>query len=154
MDGRRFARFHLDVGIGDILILPIQKIRGQDWLGFAEIPAAEMRLISKEQQVAEKLHAYTLPRSTPNSRVKDLVDLLLLIRTGEVRQAQLAEAVRLTFGQRKTHAIPPALVAPPETWESQFRTLANECGLVSGMKDSFREVESFLDQVLRPRKTK
>ena len=35
-----------------------------------EIPAAEMRLISKEQQVAEKLHAYTLPRNTPNSRVK------------------------------------------------------------------------------------
>jgi hypothetical protein len=63
-------------GIGDVLIQPLQKIRGEDWLGFAEIPAAEMRLISKEQQVAEKLHAYTLPRSTPNSRVKDLVDLL------------------------------------------------------------------------------
>jgi hypothetical protein len=35
------------------LITPLQKIQGQDWLGFAEIPAAEMRLISKEQQVAE-----------------------------------------------------------------------------------------------------
>jgi hypothetical protein len=53
MDGRTFAKFHLDVGIGDVLITPLQKIQGQDWLGFAEIPAAEMRLISKEQQVAE-----------------------------------------------------------------------------------------------------
>ena len=73
MDGRAFSRFHLDVGIDDVLIEPLQRIQGHDWLGFAEIPPAEMRLISKEQQVAEKLHAYTLPRSTPNSRVKDLV---------------------------------------------------------------------------------
>ena len=116
-----FAKFHLDVGIGDVLIQPLQKIQGQDWLGFAEIPAAEMRLISKEQQVAEKLHAYTLPRSTPNSRVKDLVDLLLLIRTGEVRQAQLAEAVRMTFDRRKTHAIPSTLVPPPESWEAPIQ---------------------------------
>jgi Nucleotidyl transferase AbiEii toxin, Type IV TA system len=154
MDGRTFARFHLDVGIGDVLIQPLQKIQGQDWFGFAGIPAAEMGLISKEQQVAEKLHAYTLPRSTPNSRVKDLVDLLLLIRTGEVRQAQLAEAVRVTFDRRKTHAIPATLVPPPESWEGQFRTLATECGLTSGMEDSFREVEGFLAQVLRPAKTK
>lgn len=148
MDGRTFANFHLDVGIGDVLILPLQKIRGLDWLAFAEISAAEMRLISKEQQVAEKLHAYTLPRSTRNSRVKDLVDLLLLIRTGEVRQTQLAEAVRMTFDRRKTHAIPLDLVPPPESWESQFKALASECGLASGMEDSFREVESFLAQVL------
>jgi hypothetical protein len=77
-----------------------------------------------------------LPRSTPNSRVKDLVDLLLLARTGEVRQAQLAEAVPMTFDRRKTHAIPSALVPPPETWERQFRALAAECGLTSGMEDS------------------
>jgi hypothetical protein len=154
MDGRTFSKFHLDVGIGDVLIQPLQKIQGQDWLGFAEIPAAEMRLISKEQQVAEKLHAYTLPRSTPNSRVKDLVDLLLLIRTGEVHLAQLAEAVRMTFDRRKTHAIPSALVPPPESWEGQFRALATECRLTSGAEDSFREVEAFLAQVLSPGKTK
>jgi hypothetical protein len=129
-----FARFHLDVGIGDVVIQPFQTIQGQDWLGFAGIPAAAMRLISKEQQIAEKLHAYTLPRSTPNSRVKDLVDLLLLIRTGDVRQAQLAEAVRITFDRRKTHAVPPTLVPPPESWEIQFRELAAECWPMASWK--------------------
>jgi len=29
--------------------------------------------------VRREVHAYTLPRSTPNSRVKDLVDMALLI---------------------------------------------------------------------------
>lgn len=154
MDGRTFAKFHLDVGIGDVLIPLLQKIQGQDWLGFAEIPAAEMRLISKEQQVAEKLHAYTLPRSTPNSRVKDLVDLLLLVRTGEVRQTQLREAVHMTFDRRKMHATPSALVSPPESCERQFRALAIECGITSSMEDSFHEVETFLAQVLHPGQAK
>lgn len=118
------------------LIPPLQKLQGRDWLGFAEIPTAEVRLISKEQQVAEKLHAYGLPRSTPNSRVKDLVDLLLLVRSREARQDQLVEAVRMTFDRRKTHAIPSALVPPPESWEGQFRGLATECRIASGMSDS------------------
>ena len=154
MDGRTFSKFHLDVGIGDVLMPPLQKLRGKDWLGFAEIPAAEMRLISKEQQVAEKLHAYTLPRSTPNSRVKDLVDLLLLVRTGEVRQPQLAEALRMTFDRRKTHTIPSTLVPPPESWDGQFRALATDCGIASGMDDCFHEVQTFLAPVLHPGKAK
>lgn len=86
--------------------------------------------------------------------MKDLVDLLLLIRIGEVRQTQLGDAVRMTFDRRKTHTIPLALVPPPESWESQFRTLAAECGLASVMGDSFAEVEAFLDQVLRAGKAK
>jgi hypothetical protein len=149
MDGRIFARFHLDVGLGDVVIQPLQKIQGQDWLGFAGIPAAAMRLISKEQQIAEKLHAYTLPRSAPNSRVKDLVDLLLLVRKGDMRHAQLAEAIRMTFGHRKTHSVPTTLNPPPESWETQFTELAVECGLSSRLAESFTEVRSFFDPLLR-----
>ena len=39
-------------------------------------------MIGREQQFAEKLHAYTLPRNSANSRVKDLVDMALLIGSG------------------------------------------------------------------------
>jgi Nucleotidyl transferase AbiEii toxin, Type IV TA system len=152
MDGRIFARFHLDVGIGDVVMQPLETIQGQDWLGFAGVSAAAMRLISKEQQVAEKLHAYTLPRSTPNSRVKDLVDLLLLIRTGDLRQANLAEAVCMTFERRKTHPIPTTLVPPPESWNSQFGGLAAECGLSSGLDEGFAEMKAFFDPLLHSSK--
>ena len=72
--------------------------------------------------MAEKLHAYTLPRNTANSRVKDLVDLLLLIRSGDVSLEKLPEAIRMTFERRKTHAIPTQLASPPESWNTQFRT--------------------------------
>jgi hypothetical protein len=36
MDGRIFARFHLDVGIDDIVMQPLETIQGQDWLGLLE----------------------------------------------------------------------------------------------------------------------
>ena len=63
--------------------------------------------ISKEQQFAEKLHAYTLPRpDAPNSRVKDLVDMILLIQMSTMDKAVLERAIQTTFELRGTHAVP------------------------------------------------
>jgi len=60
--GRVFTKFHLDVGIGDAVAHPTELIKGRNWLDFAGLPPAMLMAISKEQQFAEKLHAYTLPR--------------------------------------------------------------------------------------------
>lgn len=60
MNQRIFARFHLDAGIGDVVMQPVELITGRDWLGFAGIAASQIRLITREQQLAEKIHAYTL----------------------------------------------------------------------------------------------
>jgi hypothetical protein len=58
-------------------------------------------MISREQQFAEKLHAYTRPRTDrDNSRVKDLVDLLLLVRT-QMRPRRLRESIERTFAHRQ-----------------------------------------------------
>ena len=69
MAGRTFVKFHLDVGIGDVVLDPPEHARMRDWLGFAGIAPPDVPMIQREQQFAEKLHAYTLPRTTPNSRV-------------------------------------------------------------------------------------
>lgn len=37
LDGRLFARFHLDVGMGDVQREPCEWIEPRDWLGFAGI---------------------------------------------------------------------------------------------------------------------
>ncbi len=63
MDERIFARFHLDAGIGDVVSPPVDAIVCRDWLGFAGIPTAQVQMIAREQQFAEKVHAYTLPRT-------------------------------------------------------------------------------------------
>ena len=62
MDGRVFARFHVDIGIGDEVMEPVEVVEGRDWLGFGGIAPPSFPIISREQQFAEKLHAYSLPR--------------------------------------------------------------------------------------------
>ena len=58
MAGRRFANFHLDVSAGDVLREPFEILEGNDWLGFAGIAKAKLPAISREEQFAEKLHAF------------------------------------------------------------------------------------------------
>jgi hypothetical protein len=148
MDERIFARFHLDVGIGDVVIRPLETIVCRDWLGFAGIETARVRMITREQQFAEKVHAYTLPRNSPNSRVKDLVDLALLIGSGELNRRRIQNALRLTFERRRTHDLPAGLPSPPADWQILFQALAQECGLPTDIAAVFARVQAYLDEVL------
>lgn len=94
MDGREFARFHVDVGIGDEVIEPLDAVAGKDWLDFGGIAAPSFPAISAEQQFAEKVHAYSLPRGArTNTRTKDLVDLVLLIGIGKLDKIRVKTAI-------------------------------------------------------------
>jgi hypothetical protein len=144
MAGRRFAQFHLDVSAGDVLREPYEMLEGRDWFGFAGLPRVRIPAVSREEQFAEKLHAYTLPRvGRPNSRVKDLVDLVLLIEQGELDIARLPKAIRDTFQRRKTHEIPTTLAVPPASWSVPFAELARECGINSDINPHFNVVRQF-----------
>ena len=148
MDGRIFARFHLDAGVGDVVIQPLETAECHDWLAFAGIEKPCVRMISREQQFAEKIHAYTLPRSSPNSRVKDLVDLALLIADDQLDRRRVINALQLTFDRRGTHALPTNLHVPPPDWQTPFRALAEECGLQTDIAAVFNNVREFLENVL------
>jgi predicted nucleotidyltransferase component of viral defense system len=90
--GRTFAKFHLDVSTGDVLREPYETLSGRDWLRFAGIPSTCFPAVSPEEQFAEKLHAYTLPRvGRENTRVKDLVDLILLIEHTKLDATRLPD---------------------------------------------------------------
>jgi hypothetical protein len=129
MGGRPFVGFHVDIGIGDDLIEPTDRIEGEGWFDFAGLPRPEFWMISREQQFAEKLHAYTRPRTDrDNSRVKDLVDLLLLVRT-QMEPRRLRENIERTFARRATHPMPMNLAPPPTSWRPRFAELAEQCGI-------------------------
>lgn len=140
--------FHLDAGVGDVVLEPLEIMECRDWLGFAGIERPRVSMISREQQFAEKIHAYTLPRSSQNSRVKDLVDLALLIGDGRLDRARVASALHLTFARRGTHALPATLIAPPEDWQTSFRALAEECELAPDIVVVFGELRAFFESVL------
>ena len=148
MAGRTFARFHVDVGIGDDALDPIDHIQGEGWFDFAGLPRPEFRTISREQQFAEKTHAYTLPREDrENSRVKDLVDLLLLLQTN-MEADRVRRNLRITFERRRTHAIPSELPVPPSSWETRFEVLAKECGLDAEMDRAFQALAVYFSSVV------
>ena len=148
MDERIFARFHLDAGIGDVVMQPLDTVICRDWLGFAGIESSQVWMIAREQQFAEKIHAYTLPRNTSNSRVKDLVDLALLIGSDELEKPRILDALRLTFERRGTHDLPVSLVPPPADWQIPFHALAEECGLPTDVAVVFVKVHEFLEEVV------
>jgi hypothetical protein len=144
MAGRRFAQFHLDVSSGDVLREPYEVLEGRDWFGFAGLSRARVPAVSREEQFAEKLHAYTLPREgRPNSRVKDLVDLALLIEQVKLDMAHLPKAIHDTFQRRKTHEVPTVLAEPPVSWSAPFAEMARECGIEPDINNHFSRVRQF-----------
>ena len=147
--GRTFVKFHVDIGIGDPFLEPPDELSGRwDWLAFAGIPAPTFTCISKEQQFAEKLHAYTMPdRPRPNSRVKDLVDMVLMIRRFDLDHDRLVDAIDATFTRRDSHPLPEILPTPPENWARPFVALAAETGLDVTVDEAFEAVQQFFGRI-------
>jgi Nucleotidyl transferase AbiEii toxin, Type IV TA system len=67
LDGRTFVKFHVDLGVGDEILEPLERLEGEDWLSFAGISAVVVPVLSVEQHWAEKFHAYTRPSLLVNA---------------------------------------------------------------------------------------
>lgn len=142
--------FGLDIGFADPIFGEPDVVQAEDTLGFAGIPPGSLRLYPLETHVAEKLHAYTLPRQRPNSRVKDLPDIALLASVREISLADLQQALRQTFAARKTHALPTSLPAPPSAWVAPYARMALDDELHwKDLTTLVRAVGDFLDPALR-----
>ncbi len=74
LDGRVFVKFHVDVGIGDVVRASLETMATHDWLALAETPAHSVAMMARERQFAK---AYTLSRSNPYSRVRDFAEFVL-----------------------------------------------------------------------------
>ena len=147
LDGRLFVRFHVDIGL-DIVVNTIDRVKGQDWLSFCNVPPPMVCMITKEQQFAEKIHAYTLPREGRiNTRVKDLIDLLLLIERKGFDSLNCKKALEMIFKIRETHSLPSELLEPPEEWIDSFQKMVNECGFKLNMVDAFERVNGFFQKI-------
>lgn len=150
IDGRRFETFHIDVGWGDLLVEPVENLATPALLAFADIPPTEVPCYPLTQQIAEKAHAYTRPHlAGESSRVKDLVDILLMAGIRQMDGRVLYQALQATFNARKTHALPLNLPDPPSTWSAPFRRLAEETGLgYRALTEAGDAARGFLDPVL------
>ncbi|RIK66089.1 MAG: nucleotidyl transferase AbiEii/AbiGii toxin family protein [Planctomycetota bacterium] len=146
--GKTYARFHIDIGIGDVPTGQPERLIGEDVLAFAGVRPAEVLAIPKAQQFAEKIHAYTFPwTDRPNTRTKDIIDLIMLIQRDPPSPDSLRQALRLTFNRRGTHPLPTKLPKPPEAWQRDFELMAKETELPTrDMSEGFAIVERFWNE--------
>jgi hypothetical protein len=123
--GKIYGRpFGVDVAFGDPVIGNPDIVSARDTLRFVGVAPPILRLYPVVSHIAEKLHAFTMPRTRPNTRVRDLPDLALLATTGPIEGAVLRQAVETTFEFRRTQAAPSALPLPPEFWEEPYAAMA------------------------------
>jgi hypothetical protein len=141
--------FGLDVAFGDPIIREPEIITAQDTLAFAGVAPPSLRIYPIETHLAEKLHAYTMPRRRPNSRVKDLPDIALLASARPLEARHVRAALEQTFAFRNTHPLPVALPAPPDAWKAPYEAMAAEDALAwTTLDEVFVAARSFLDAVL------
>ena len=116
---------------------------------FVGVEPGRFRIYPLETHIAEKLHAYTLPRKRPNSRVKDLPDIALLATARDIDGAILRAAIDRTFEHRATHPVPASVPEPATAWVPVYARIAANDGLAwLTLEEVTEAVQAFLDPVL------
>jgi hypothetical protein len=142
-------RFGVDVAFGDPILGEPEQVLAEDLLAFAGIAPPTHRIYPLETHIAEKLHAYTMPRTRPNSRIKDLPDIALLATVQPIEARRLRRALERTFEFRKTHPLPELLPDPPAAWSKPYEAMAREDRLRwRTLAELDAAVRSFLQPVL------
>lgn len=141
--------FGVDVSFGDPMLGEPEIVMAEDVLAFAGIAPSTLRVYPIETHIAEKLHAYTMPRARPNSRVKDLPDLALLATAQTIEAKRLRAALEQTFTFRNTHPLPAMLPEPLSAWVKPYAAMAREDELAWPSLDEVTTApKAFVDPVL------
>ena len=128
--GRPFGRVSLDVSPRIHELTTTERIALPNSLDFAGIPSRTVEVIDLNRHAAEKLHAMKRDfGDRPNTRVRDLVDIVILAEHGLLAPAALmAEVVRVW--EQRDGTSPPAVLPPlPGSWLDRYETMARELGL-------------------------
>jgi len=153
--GKPFGQpFGVDVAFGDPILGEPDVVVADDVLAFAGIAPPTLRLYPIETHIAEKLRAYTMPRSRPNTRVKDLPDMALLASAQPVEAGRVRAAFEQTFSFRRTHGLPGKLPTPTPAWAKPYAAMAREDQLAwPTLADVTAAARAFLDPVLAGEET-
>ena len=99
-------------------------------LAFAGVASRIVEIIDVHRHGAEKLHGMLrVVGDRENTRVRDLVDLVILLEHKLLDAARLATAARQVWAERDDTAPPSVLPPFPQGWPERYERLASEHGL-------------------------
>ncbi len=152
LDGRRFEQFPTDVAFSESPPIRAEPFFTANALEFADVATPQLPVVPLEQHVAEKLHAYTGSYGQDereSTRVKDLVDLVLIGELAELDAKRLGRALATTFEERACQPLPSAVPPPPSSWARPYAELAREVGVAVEIEAGHAAAARLLDPVLR-----
>lgn len=121
--GKRYGgAFGVDVAFGDPMTGARDGVNAPNLLDIVDAPPLVVPLYPIATHLAEKLHAYTLPRERTNHRLKDLVDIALVAAEMSIDGAGLRRALDQTFRFRASHPLVGAVPPPPDEWRVRYPT--------------------------------
>ncbi|MGF1647745.1 MAG: nucleotidyl transferase AbiEii/AbiGii toxin family protein [Kineosporiaceae bacterium] len=143
-------RFSVDMVTGSLMTTS-PELRTDPVLDLPGLKAPRMRLYPVVDHIADKLCAtqatYGADGSRPSSRVRDLVDLVVLAGTQDVDGSALMTAVRGEWTHRSLPGHPT--FAPPSAWERLYPPLARRVPACAGTT-SFADAVAFVGHFLAP----
>lgn len=148
--GRIFEEITVDIGSDDPIDWMPEDVLGTNLLGFAELERINIPVLPLEQHVAEKVHAYTRTygEGMPSSRVKDLIDMVLIKSFAYLDADKLRDALKVTFEARSLQRLPESLPPPPAEWSMPYKNLAKQVGLDEDLALGYAEAAKLLGPVL------
>ncbi|MBB2892885.1 nucleotidyl transferase AbiEii/AbiGii toxin family protein [Flexivirga oryzae] len=133
LDGTRFEQIKLD------LVGQVQEVMGATEQLVVPLPVqvdgagpVTIEAVDVYQHAAEKFHAFArlYAHDRPSSRVKDLVDLVLLIEAGFVDDPRrLRHRLDAVYSQRDSATPATPLPTPPADWQRSYEAFATGLGL-------------------------
>ena len=115
------------MAFGDPMVGTPDRVAAPDALSFAGIQPPWIPVYPLGTHLAEKVHAYTLPRDGENGRMKDLIDIALVASESALQPESMAiaattlrDALEATFAFRATHPVPAACPPPPASWAARY----------------------------------
>ena len=152
LDGRRFEQFPTDVAFSESSPMQAEPFLTANALEFADVATPQLPVVPLEQHVAEKLHAYTRSYgqdARESTRVKDLIDLVLIGELTDLDAKRLGRALATIFDERARQPLPAAVPPPPSSWARPYAELAREVGIAVEIEAGHAAATRLLDPVLR-----
>lgn len=131
LDGRTFERFVVDLVAPNQVPSQTDRITLGKRFTFADLPTVELAVIDLPTHFAEKLSAYVRTYDRPNTRVKDLVDMVLLIESTLEPSADVYQAVVTTFTARSQVVPGTTIPSLAHDWEQRYAPFASDLQLAT-----------------------
>ena len=145
LGGRQFGTLKLDVAPRVEELKSTERVPLRNALAFAGVRSRTVELIDINRHAAEKLHAMTRTYGNqPSTRVRDLVDLVLLLENDYLDDDGCRAAIQTTFEQRGTHELPSELSGPPSAWTDTYVSLVADLDVeADSLPDAFNLIRSW-----------